>query len=215
VAPAPAAVRFTDRRHGDLAAGSPGAPGRRRAVVDLPWTWLRQVHGREVVLVGAPGAAAGATGDAAVTAAPGAVVSVQVADCAPLALIGSRAVGAVHAGWRGLAAGVVPAAVAAVQELSPGPVRAVLGPCIRPGCYEFGAADLDEVAGALGDHVRGRTAGGAPALDLPAAVRSSLEAAGVVDLEDAGVCTGCSRQHWSHRRGGHRQRQALAVWLEP
>jgi polyphenol oxidase len=208
-----AELRFTGRRHGDLAVGAPGVEAQRRAVADHPWTWLRQVHGPAVVVVTEPGEHAGVTADAAVTAVPGAVVSVQTADCAPIALVAPGAVGAVHAGWRGLAAGVVPAAVAALRELTPGPVRAVLGPCIRPDCYEFGSDDLDEVAGALGDAVRSRTATGAPALDLPAAVRSELAAAEVDDVEDLGTCTACSEDHWSHRARGDVERQALAAWL--
>lgn len=165
--------------------------------------------------VEAPGAHAGTEADAAVTAVPGAVVSVQTADCAPIALIGEGAVAAVHAGWRGLAAGIVASSVEAVRDLAPGPVRAVVGPCIHPSCYEFGDADLDEVASALGDHVRSTTAAGRPALDLPAGVHAALAAAGVTEVDDRGTCTACSDAHWSHRAGGDPERQALAVWIAP
>ena len=182
-------------------------------MVDLPWTWLRQVHGTDVVVVRAPGEHAGARADAAVTATPGAALAVGAGDCAPVVLLGQGAVGVVHAGWRGLVAGVIPAAVAALRALGAADIRAVLGPCIRPGCYEFGAADLDRAAAVLGDGVRGRTATGAPALDVPAAVASALGAAGVRRIEDVGVCTACSAGHWSYRARGDRQRQALVAWL--
>lgn len=212
---AAAGVRFTDRSHGDLAVGAPGLDARRRAVVDFPWTWLHQVHGVEVVVVRRPGEHAGAHADAVVTDVPGAVVAVQTADCAPVALLAPDAVGAVHAGWRGLVAGVLPAAVAALRTLSDGPVRAVLGPCIGTGCYEFGADALDDAVVALGAEVRGTTAAGRPALDLAAGVRASLRTVGVTDVVDVGVCTACSVDHFSHRARGDAGRQSLAVWLEP
>ena len=206
--------RFTDCADGDLSITSEGVEVRRRTVVDLPWTWLEQVHGSEVMVVERPGEHAGRIADAAVTAVPGAAVAVQVADCAPVALLGSASVGAVHAGWRGVVAGVVGTAVERLRVLGPGTVRAVVGPCIRPCCYEFGADDLDVVAAALGDGVRARTSDGRPALDLPGAVQRSLAAAGVADVVDEGVCTACSPRHWSYRARGDRRRQALVAWLE-
>ena len=72
---------------------------------------------------------------------------------------------------------------------------------------------LDRVADRLGPGVRSRTSAGAPALDVPAAVRAALDAAGVPLAEDAGVCTACSADHWSHRARGERERQALVAWL--
>lgn len=205
----------TDRSHGDLAIGSAGVEARRRAIVDAPWTWLRQVHGGDVVVVTEPGEHAGVDADAAVTTVPGAVLAVQAADCAPIALLAPEVVGVAHAGWRGLAAGVVGAAVDAMRERGATEVRAVLGPCIRPRCYEFGPADLDVVASRLGGGVRSTTARGTSALDVPAAVHAALVAAGVVDVVDTGVCTACSPVHWSHRARGDAGRQAVVVWREP
>ncbi len=212
--------RFTDRGDGDLAVDAgEGLERRRRAVADGRWTWLRQVHGAAVVEVDGPGAHAGESADAAVTSATGAVLAVQVADCVPVLLEGETnghpvAVGAVHAGWRGLAAGVVPAAVEALHRLGATTVVAHLGPHIRVPCYEFGAHDLDRVAEALGDGVRGTTAWSAPALDLTAGVRAALTDAGVGRIDDVGTCTACSPVHYSHRAGGDRGRQAGVVWLE-
>ena len=205
-------VVFTDRSHGDLAVGSVGVDGRRRAIVDAPWTWLRQVHGADVAVVTHPGEHAGLEADAAVTAVAGAVLAVQVADCAPVALVSDAAVGVVHAGWRGLVAGVVPAAVAAMRALGAGPITATVGPCIRVECYEFGAADLDRVAAVLGDAVRGHTSWRTPALDVPAAVRASLAAVGVEEVVDLGPCTACSLHHWSHRSRRDHERQAVVAW---
>jgi len=208
-----ARYRFTTVGDGDLAVGSEGVAGRRRAVVDLPWTWLRQEHGAGVVVARRPGEGAGRRADAVVTAAPGAAVAVQVADCAPVALLAAGAVGAVHVGWRGLLAGVVPAAVAALRALDGGPARAVVGPCIGPECYEFGADDLDRVAAAVGPAARSLTAAGSPALDLRASVVAALAAAGVAEVAVEGGCTACGGPWWSHRARGDRSRQAVVAWL--
>lgn len=210
-----ATIVFTDRSHGDLAVDAPGVDDRRRAIAPGPWSWLHQVHGASVVVVDEPGAHAGGDADALVTATPGCVLAVQVADCAPVALVSDGVIGLAHAGWRGLAAGVLPATVDAMRARGAGPIAAYLGPCIRPACYEFGPGDLDAVAATLGEHVRATTSAGAPALDLPAAVRASLAAAGVGELVEDGTCTACSSAHWSHRAGTDRERQAVVAWLRP
>ena len=209
-----AEYRFSDRSDGDLAPGSPGVERRRQRLVGLPWTWMRQVHGREIVVVDRPGGAAGAAADGAVTSVAGAALAVQVADCAPVAVLGDVAVGVAHAGWRGLVAGIVPAVVEAVRRLSPGPLSAVIGPCIGASCYPFGRSELDEVAAVVGDTVRSRSRSGAPALDLAAGVRAALGAAGVVRCHDLRVCTACSPLHFSHRAGDV-ERQSLVVWMQP
>jgi YfiH family protein len=169
---------------------------------------VRQVHGGRVVVADRPGHHGDA--DAIVTTTPGLVLSVRVADCAPIALLAEAdgVVGVVHAGWRGIVAGVIPAAVDAMRELGARDIRAVLGPCIHAECYEFGADELGRIASQLGETVRGTTAWGTPALDVPAAVRSMIP--GVVDES---VCTACSPDHWSFRKDGDEQRQAVLAWL--
>jgi hypothetical protein len=208
--------RFTGRPDGDLAVtGEHAALAARRAAIGPgPWTWLRQVHGADVVVVTEPGEHAGAAADAAVTAVAGAVLAVQTADCAPLLLVGDGGVGVVHAGWRGLVAGVVEAAAGALASLGAPPQRAVLGPCIRPRCYEFAGVELDQVAERYGSEVRARTSWGTPALDLAAGVAAACRGLGV-ELDDAGTCTACSPVHWSHRARTDPQRQALVAWLTP
>lgn len=177
------------------------------------WVWLDQVHGATVVdAVGSD--VRGATGDAAVTATAGIALVVMVADCAPVALVGERAVGVVHAGWRGLVAGVVEEAVASMRKYDDGPLHALVGPCIHPASYEFSHDDLDVVARRLGPSVRGRTRDGAPALDVPSAVAAALRGAGVEGVEDVGVCTAESPHHFSHRRDGPTGRQAMVVVRE-
>jgi YfiH family protein len=206
---------FTGRAHGDLAvAGEPGPlAARRAAVVDRPWTWLRQVHGARVVTVTEPGEHAGVEADAAVTVVPGAALAVHTADCGPVVLVGPGAVGVAHAGWRGLVEGVVEATAEAMAALGHPAERLVLGPCVRPRCYEFGPAELDQVAARYGDGVRATTAWGTPALDLGAGVRAAAERLGL-DVHDDGTCTACSPAHWSYRARGDAGRQAAVAWLD-
>ena len=186
--------------------------------IDEPssWAWLEQVHGATVV--SADDAARLDTpprADAAVTSTPGLVLVVLTADCAPLALVSEDAVAVVHAGWPGLLAGVIEAAVAALRARGSGRIRAALGPCVHPADYEFGRADLDRLVARLGSTVEARTRHGTPALDVPAAVRAALFRAGVDDLEDFDVCTFASPEHFSHRRDGRTGRQALVAILAP
>lgn len=214
----PAEVRFTGRAEGDLGhrdgTVTADVEQRRRRILDRPWTWLRQVHGSEVAVVDRPGDCAGHEADAAVSGHPGAALAVFVADCAPVALASPEGViGAVHAGWRGLAAGVIENAVRAMAGLGATRIEAALGPCIHAGCYEFSPHDLDEVAARLGDAVRGRTADGRAALDVPAAVRRALAGAGVSLRADHGGCTACSPDHFSHRARREPERQAMVVWI--
>ena len=196
-------MRFTTRVDGDFAD---------RSRFDSTTTWLRQVHGATVVEVTEPGEHRGAEADAAFTTRPGCVLAVRTADCVPVVLIGDGAIGVVHAGWRGLAGGVIEATVAAMGGAS----EAHVGPHIRQGCYEFGTGDLDTVAAALGDRVRGETTWGTPALDLTAGVRAALgrsELHGTA-LHDAGACTACSDVYFSWRARKEHERFATIVWLE-
>ena len=159
-----------------------------------------------MVTVTAPGEHAGIEADAAITRIPNAKLAVRTADCVPVVLVADDAIAVVHAGWRGLAAGIVQKTVAALGSVE----RAVIGPHIRAGCYEFGADDLREVAAALGDHVRGTTTWGAPALDLSTAVRSVL---GDIPVEDAGACTACSDIYFSWRARRDTARFATIAWM--
>jgi YfiH family protein len=215
-----AQVRWTSRIDGHLGLLRPGddrdaLEARRRAVAAQPWSWLHQVHGATVVTVRGAGDPTGQDADALVTAAAGVVLAVFTADCAPVALSSPEGVvGIAHAGWRGLAGGVVERAVDAMRSLGATSVSAALGPCIRAGCYEFGARDLDRVAAVLGDGVRASTTWGTPALDLAAAVTASLSRAGAVLTADAGACTACSDTWFSHRARAETDRQATLVWRD-
>jgi copper oxidase (laccase) domain-containing protein len=172
------------------------------------------VHGASVVVVTEPGEHAGTEADAAVTVVPGVVLAVHTADCAPILLHGGGGIAVVHAGWRGLAAGVVEGATSALAELGAAPTAAVLGPCIRPRCYEFGEEELDLMVGRYGPTVRGETAAGMPALDLAAGVAVACRRLGI-DLVDAGTCTACSPRHFSYRARRDQGRQALVAAIDP
>lgn len=208
--------RFTSRVDGDLRVKGEESDleARRRAIHPAPWSWLNQVHGAEVLVVTKPGEHAGASADALVTTVAHAPLAIHTADCAPVLLVGEGALGVVHAGWRGLGAGILEATAAVMANLGHPPTAAHLGPCIRGRCYEFGESERQALVERYGPAVATSTAWGTPALEVAAGVKVAMEAIGV-PLRDVGTCTACSNQHWSHRRGGDIGRQALVAWLEP
>lgn len=144
-----------------------------------------------------------ADGQATTLAGVGAIV--LAADCLPVALGCEGAVAMVHAGWRGLAAGVLEEGVRALRELAgEQPIVAILGPGAGPCCYEVGP----EVHRAFGGAHNGRN------IDLPAIARDRLLGAGVAEVRDVGACTICDQRFFSHRREGARAgRQAGIAWL--
>lgn len=156
----------------------------------------------------------GSAGDALVAPAGSvAVLAVLTADCGSVALSGDDgSFAAVHAGWRGVMAGVVDRAVDTLVAGGATRVAAALGPCVHPSCYTFSPDDVDAVARALGPTVRGRTVAGEPALDLPAAVAAALARSGAVLVGHVDRCTACSGRDFSHRARRDRGRQALVVW---
>ncbi len=206
-------VVSTGWAHGDMAGSSPAVEGRRRRVVELPWTVLQQVHGSRVVTVERPGDGSGEAADAAVTSSAQAALAVLTADCAPVAMASPEGiVGVAHAGWKGLRAGVVEATVQSMRRLGATRVEAVLGPCIHPCCYTFGDEDLMELEARLGRHVRSSDREGRPALDLPAGVGTAVHNAGAVLVGQSGLCTGCGGGLWSWRAARTARRQATVAW---
>jgi purine-nucleoside/S-methyl-5'-thioadenosine phosphorylase / adenosine deaminase len=173
----------------------------------------RQVHGTTVRRLHDPpdSAEEPPAADGQATALSGLAAVVLVADCLPIALAAPGAVAMVHAGWRGLADGVVAEGVRALRELSANgaPVVAAIGPAAGRCCYEVGE-EVHARFAAHGPEVRdGRR------LDLKAIARAQLEGAGIDDVHDTGICTMCADPalFYSHRRdGGITGRQAGAVW---
>ena len=211
-------VHFTTRADGDLNADRVALEllaRRWRAAVHRPVVWLTEEHGAEVVVIDADGPDRAGRGDALVTAVPQRALGIWVGDCAPVALVSDEGVvGAAHAGWRGLIAGVVYETVSAMRTLGATRIGAVVGPCIHPECYEFGRADLDTLTETFGAAVAATTSWGTPALDLPAAVGAALAAEGVAVTDVGSACTACDERYWSHRARGDRERQGMAVWLD-
>lgn len=219
-----ARLSFTGVADGDLRVDGPAAEldARRRVVAPGEWTWLRQVHGDRVVTVRRPGERAGEEADAAVTAVPGAVLAVHTADCAGVLMCASGegdapVVGAAHAGWRGLATGVLQATVRAMGDLGAGSVSWWLGPCISPSAYEFGEGDLRGLCDRYGPQLRARTRDGAPALDLRAGVAAALAEVGAAPGAPGArpACTALDPGWFSWRARSDRGRQAAVVRIVP
>jgi YfiH family protein len=177
---------------------------------------VSQVHGSTVVAAtGDPGTLRREKGDA-ILLASGQAGAVRVADCVPV-LVGDRASGkaaAIHAGWRGVASGVVPAAIAGLRA-PPSELVAAIGPCIEACCFEVGADVADEITFAVpAPGVEVRRDGGKAWIDLVAAVRAQLEACGVPpeSVERVGGCTRCDAARFhSYRRDGAHAGRLLGV----
>lgn len=233
---APTGVEVLD---GNLAHHRPHHPDRLAIARDAfagitrtdagRWHLMRQVHGAAVGVVDertVDGAELRDV-DALVTLQPERALVVLSADCLPILLAGPTVVAAVHAGWRGVVAGVIRSAVEAMAALGDDPrhVRAVIGPGIGPCCYEVGS-DVAQLVTSLVPSAAARTRRGTRSIDLRAAAHVQLDALGVqpVDLLGAGagvdpgrradhpdgtpLCTSCGSGWFSHRRDPSSGRQA-------
>ncbi|HEY8339583.1 MAG TPA: polyphenol oxidase family protein [Egibacteraceae bacterium] len=182
--------------------------------------FAEQVHGGAVARVGVAERGRGARRaedaiagvDALVTTDPDVALAVLVADCVPVLLAAPGVgVGVAHAGRRGVAAGVVPAAVRALAGDDASDVVAVVGPAIGACCYEVDPDLAADFTAAL-PAAAATTAWGTPSLDLRAAVSAQLEAAGVTRISHVGGCTRCNPQRWhSHRADPTSGRQAGVI----
>jgi YfiH family protein len=203
---------------------------RRRLAAQLPDTpiWLQQVHGVAVHHARRHGRSTSDSidhepvADAAVTDEPGVVLAVLTADCLPVILadLHGRAIGVVHAGWRGLAGGVLENTIAALRGLLPDEAElcAWLGPAIGPDAFEVG----DEVRQAFVRNDSGAALGFRPGVrpgkwqaDLYALARRRLAIAGVGWVGGGGLCTFAdASRFWSYRRRSAGGRMATLVWID-
>ena len=194
---------FGDRSDGD---GRSDTEARRRMSHELgipdAWATIDQVHGDGVADITGPGPHGEA--DAAVTRVPGVPIAVATADCVPVVIRGRHSIAVVHAGWRGVVAGVVPAALARMRADDDTPVAAVVGPHIGPCCYEVGP----EVVAAVGH--AGTTTWGTPSVDLGAAVSGQLAP---IETERVDLCTCHEKRFASFRRDATKDRQVTVAWL--
>jgi YfiH family protein len=191
---------------------------QRAFTLPSPPRWLHQVHGDRVLRMTTEVPDGEPQADAAFTAEPGVVLAIQTADCLPILLCAEDGtqIAAIHAGWRGLSAGVVEACV---RRLSTPPSRllAWLGPAIGPASYEVGAevrdAFLRQHADAQGAFVPTRP--GHWHCDLYALARQRLVALGVTRISGGGFDTFADARFYSYRRDGARSgRMASLIWLE-
>jgi YfiH family protein len=193
---------------------------RLRVAAKLPSepTWLRQVHGVAVADLDRPPPAADERPgqDAAFARTPGRICAILTADCLPILLAAQdgSAVAAAHAGWRGLAGGVIAATIAALA-LPPGDLVAWLGPCIGPTGYEVGSevraavlVQAPEAAVAFTANDSGRYLA-----DLRHIAKVQLAAFGVAAVHVANACTRSDpARYFSHRRDAETGRQATLIW---
>jgi YfiH family protein len=197
-------------RHGFGLRNSPALAAVRRP---------RQVHGVQIACADAAGELGEA--DAVFTTRPGVAVGVITADCVPVLVSAGAAVAAIHAGWRGLAAGVIPRALTALRECVPGAeFVAAVGPCIGPCCYEVDEPVLAALRvrfAATLDGALSATRPGHAKLDLPALARSALTAGGV-DADRIGAvtdaCTRCDAVRFHSFRRDAAAAGRLLSWVE-
>lgn len=189
---------------------------REQARVPVEPTWLNQVHGCAVYEQGAR-VRAGRDADASVAFGPGAVCAVMTADCLPILLCddAGSVVAAAHAGWRGLAAGVIEATVQRMGRPA-ARLQAWLGPAIGPDYFEVGDevrarfCEIDPDAAAAFRATRK----GHWLADLPMLARQRLEGLGVAAVSGGGYCTFADRDRFfSYRRDGVCGRMASLIWL--
>ena len=187
---------------------------RARVIAALeipPFACVRQKHGPRIVRAGPSRKGAGfldpdeALGDAdgIVTTSKGVPIAVLTADCVPVALAdpATGRLSVLHAGWRGVAAGILPAALRAYPN--PADVRAVIGPAIGPDHYEVGEDVALAVSAATERGAVTSKVGSSLRLDLPATIARILREGGVTKVERAEECTAClPKRFYSHRRDG-------------
>ncbi|MDR0776160.1 MAG: peptidoglycan editing factor PgeF [Azonexus sp.] len=204
---------------GDHVGDAPGRVAANRASLRLLLPsepcWLRQVHG--IAVVDAAAVAGAPEADAAFTRRPGVVCAVMTADCLPV-LFCDRAgsvVAAAHAGWRGLAAGVLETTVATMNS-PPGELLAWFGPAIGPRCFEVGGevrsafVDRDPTAASAFQTV----GDGKWLADIVALARQRLTAIGITAIFGGGHCTvDEAGRFFSYRRDGVTGRMATLIWL--
>jgi hypothetical protein len=200
---------FTDATDGDLTEAATLAQLRSELGLDSIAT-MRQVHGADVAWA-MPGLVPEA--DALLTYTADLAVLARVADCVPIVLATEQrdTVGVVHAGRRGLVAGVVPAAARILLDRGRGAITAWVGPHICGRCYELDATTAAEVAAAV-PSAASTTWTGTPAADIGAGVTAQLEDLGVT-VHHVGGCTREDDRFFSHRRNGTSQRQGILAVL--
>lgn len=185
-----------------------------RAAETASSAWLKQRHGADAVRVEDPGF--GGDGDAVIVSRIGVAATVFVADCVPVLIAAGDNVAAVHAGWRGLARGVLSSALRELRwagATDPAETEAWIGPAIGPCCYEVDEDVAGRVESASGPEIVISRPVGKPHLDLPLAASIQLAGLGVARVSRSGCCVRCDSNWWSYRRDGARAgRNHAFIW---
>lgn len=219
VGPAEYFVGMTSRAVGNMSAVSETSSHllqrRRSALTDRPWIWTRLQHESELVLANDEPSIikVGQPADGIVTQRKDLTIAVHVADCLGIALLSDEGTHAVvHAGWRGVLAGVIEAAVDAVVKASGAAPYAIIGPGIGLGRYEFRGPERDTFAQRYGANAVGKTDWGSPGVDVRYAARSALSAKGVSIIGDWDICTAANGgEYFSYRARRDSERMAFFV----
>jgi polyphenol oxidase len=222
-------VAFTDRRGGvstapyaelnlaarvgddaDAVMENRRRAGRAAGFDDSRLALSRQVHGKELINVTSEQNGVIGEADGLVVSEPGAVIGILTADCAPVVVAsdnGRRQAAVLHAGWRGLVAGVL---ARGLNEIG-GASAAWIGPCIKACCYEVGR-DVVAAFEEAGLPVEQETREGGR-VDIADAASASLEKEGLTNVIDSGICTHCNEDYYSYRRDGVTGRQGAFASL--
>lgn len=185
----------SDRAGREKVAGELGIPAE--------WSFVYQVHGATVLEAHAPGNLGDA--DAIFVQRRGLPIAVATADCVPIIIEAVGAAAVVHAGWRGAAAGVVPATLAALADAGCEPQRAAIGPAIGPCCYEVGQEVVEQFSGYAAE-----TTWGSPSVDIPSFVAAQLAG---LEVWKSPECTFTATRLHSWRRDATDRRQVAVAWL--
>jgi polyphenol oxidase len=190
-----------------------------RTLLPMEPAWLSQVHG--VNILDAADVAHGPEADAVIATRPGVVCAIQTADCLPLLFcdMNGRVVGAAHAGWRGLANGILENTVSRMRDAGAGEIIAWMGPAIGPQCFEVGADVWTAFVGRDADLAKAFIpADGQPGkylADIYCLARDALVKAGVENVSGGELCTVTDRHRfYSYRRDKVTGRMASLIWLK-
>jgi YfiH family protein len=220
---APASIKaFTTTQHLGNLAKNVGEPNEtlahRQSLVEqlqLPTQphWLNQVHGTTALILPSNET----TADAAITHTPNIVCAVFTADCLPILLCNRQAseVAAIHAGWRGLAAGIIPKTIAKMQS-RPSDLVAWLGPAISQAAFEVGPEVREtfiETDPLLAQHFIASQRSHHFMADLYGIARSQLQQLGVSDINGGNFCTYHDPRFYSYRREKATGRMASLIWI--
>lgn len=194
-----------------------------RSLLPAEPIWLAQVHGNTVIdadnltdieIQKIP------EGDAIVTSLPGRVCAIQTADCLPVLFCSAdgRVVGAAHAGWRGLAAGILESTVRHMRRKGAREIAAWLGPAIGPERFEVGKDVMDAFSQIDAENIRAfrerQPGGGKYLADIYLLARMALQREGVSQVSGGGFCTVTEKaRFFSYRRDGVTGRMASLVWI--